>query len=84
MIYFLQTHVVEKEFYEKLDFYIFLVLSVFGLIFSVLSWKQAQGAKRAAENAGKIVKIQDILLDIPEIVNLCQQLDYNAKYYCNY
>ena len=80
MIYFLQTHVVEKEFYEKLDFYIFLVLSVFGLIFSVLSWKQAQGAKRAAENAGKIVKIQDILLDIPEIVNLCQQLDYNAKY----
>jgi hypothetical protein len=87
MIYFLQTQIVEKEFYQKLDFYIFLLIGGFGLYFSILSWKQAKGARaaaiqaeQAAERAGKIVKMQDILLDIIEIVNLCQLVDINDDY----
>lgn len=63
-----------------------VAVSVVGLGYSIASWQQAKGAKKAAEaaqeaaqEAGKIVKIQDILLDIPEIVNLCQ-LDFTDDY----
>lgn len=75
-------HILQAKtyFYQTPDFWIFFVIGGAGLLFSILSWLQAKAAKKAAQNAGRIVKIQDILLDIPEITNLCQQVDIKVDY----
>lgn len=77
MFYVLQ---VDTHFHPKTDFWVFLIIGGLGLLFSIGSFVQARAAKTAAQNAGRIVKIQDILLDIPEITNLCQQVDIKVDY----
>lgn len=65
-------------FYQDVEFWISFALGSVGLFFSIVSWWQAKGAKKAAEQAeaaaeraAKIVKTQDVLLDITEIITLC-------------
>lgn len=70
---------LDAEYYQKPDFWIFIVIGALGLIFSFASWVQATGAKNAAKEAGKTVKFQDIISDIDEINNLCT-LEINVKF----
>ncbi len=79
--------IMELPFYSKPDFYIFLILGGFSLYYSIVSWKEAKGAKAAAEQAEKAaekatrkVKYQEIQMDIFEIGTVIQLIDINDKY----
>jgi hypothetical protein len=65
--------------FQKFDFYFFLFLTLIGIGFSIASFVEAKRAKIAAQEAGKIVKIQDILLEISEITNMAF-IDINDNY----
>ena len=48
------------------------LLSLGGLIFSILAWREAGSAKTAANKAAQGVKRQSIAMDIAEICQKCQ------------
>ncbi len=58
--------------FETFDFYLFLLLGILGLRFSILSFSEAKKAVKAAEKAGEKVKIQSTVLDISEILRQSQ------------
>src|ERR1035437_9140515 len=81
-------------YYQTFSFWIGIVLSLIGigitisgLVYSIKAFKQAKDAKKeaiAAKNAaafaGKIVKMQSISIDLLEISQLIEKLDYSVDY----
>lgn len=61
-----------KPFWMSPAFWIEIAIGVAGLVFSVLAFIEARGAKRAATAAGRTVKIQTAAVDLTEIA---QKLD---------
>lgn len=62
----------QYPFWQKLEFWISVIIGIGGLVFSILAFIEAKSARRAAIEAGKIVKIQTITIDLTEI---SQKLD---------
>jgi len=56
-----------------------VVLSLGGLIFSVMAWREAKKAKTAANKAAKGVKRQSIAMDIAEVCQKCQ-INFDVGY----
>jgi len=54
------------EFWMTHDFWIFLVLSLASLFFSILAYYAAKAAKVAARAAAETVKIQTITIELNE------------------
>jgi hypothetical protein len=59
-------------FWRDFGFWIAQAIGIAGLYFSVLAWKEAKQAKKAAMAAGRTVKVQTIAIELTEIV---QKLD---------
>lgn len=71
---------LQVGFWQKADFWIFLVIGIAGLVFSILAFLEARQAKRAATEAGQIVKIQSVLIDLTELGQKINRLDPNIKF----
>lgn len=71
---------LQEGFWHKVDFWIFLILGIFGFIFSLLAYLEARQAKRAATEAGQVVKIQSVLIDLTELGQKINRLDPNIRF----
>lgn len=54
------------------DIYLSLFLSVIGIVYSILSFREAKAAKKAAEKAGIIVKTQETFIELERISRICE------------
>ncbi len=72
--------VLQESFWKKLDFWIFFCLGLAGLLFSFLAFLEARQAKRAARDAGQVVKIQSVLIDLTELGQKINRLDPNIRF----
>lgn len=59
-------------FWEDVGYWLAFTVGLGGLIFSIMAWREAKNAKRAAVAAGRTVKLQTIAIELTEIV---QKLD---------
>lgn len=62
----------ETPFYTHADFWIFLVLAVVSIIVSTISIMVSRRANSIADEAERIVRRQNVLLEIAEAINMCQ------------
>ena len=74
------VHCIEVPFWQKPEFWIFLVISVMGVVFSLLAFIEAKKAKRAATEAGRTVKIQTITIDLTEVSQKLDKLRIEIPY----
>jgi len=58
---------IPPPFYRNVDFWIFLVVGLAALTFSILAWMEAKKAKKAATAAGRTVKLQTVTIELSEI-----------------
>lgn len=65
----------QSHFWFNGDFWIFILLGVASVLFSVLSFREAKAAKKAATEAGQVVKIQTITIELSELVQKLDVLD---------
>lgn len=72
--------ILNRPFYESIEFWIFLALAIAGLIFSILAFLEARQAKKAAAEAGTTVKIQTVTIELTEIVQRLDRLDENVTF----
>jgi hypothetical protein len=66
------TTAFEPKFWENVDFWIGTVIGLMGVFFSVKAFMEARQAKRAANEAGRTVKLQTITIELTEV---SQKLD---------
>jgi len=64
--------VASQPFWARGDFLASFVIGLLGLLFSILAFVEAKGAKKAATAAGHTVKLQTITIELAEV---CQRLD---------
>lgn len=62
-------------FHKTWDFWVDTLLAVLGLIFSVMAFVEAKAARKAASEAGSIVKAQTITIELTEIAQKLDKLD---------
>ncbi|TRO15812.1 hypothetical protein EQ826_21970 [Ectopseudomonas mendocina] len=72
--------ILNLPFYMKWDFWIGLCVGLASIYFSVKAYLEAAAAKRAASEAGKTVKIQTITIELSEIAQRLDKLDYHVSY----
>lgn len=69
-----------SPFYLSLSFWIGTLLGVAGLYFSIAAYREAKAAKIAASEAGKTVKIQTITIELSEIAQRLDKLDFELSF----
>jgi hypothetical protein len=62
------------------EFVISLVVGVGGLFFSILAFREARQAKKAAREAGVTVKLQTITIELTEIAQRLNKLEPDIKF----
>lgn len=67
-------------FYLDVGFWIGIAIGLTGIYFSVKAFQEAREAKQAAFEAGKTVKIQTITIELTEIAQRLDKLDYSLKF----
>ena len=67
-------------YYQNPEFWIGCVLSLIGIIFSMMAFYQAKKARQAAIEAGKTVKIQTVTIELTEIAQRLDKLDFNLTF----
>ncbi len=67
-------------FYEEWSFWIGNLVGVLSLVFSILAFVEARRAKLAASDAGRIVKIQTITIELTEIAQRLDKLDFGLEF----
>jgi hypothetical protein len=72
--------VLELPFWERFDFWIFLLLSIASIVLTVLSFLQAKKAKEAALSATKTVKLQTITIELTEIIQKLDRLSATIEF----
>ena len=68
-----------NPFYIQAKFWISTILSVAGVIFSIMSYREARAAKKAEFEAGKTVKLQTITIELTEIAQRLDKLDFELS-----
>jgi hypothetical protein len=71
---------VDIPFWYRGDFLIAIIIGIAGLIYSILAFREARQAKRAATEAGKTVKIQTIIIDLSEISQKLEKLQMDIHF----
>lgn len=71
---------LQQGFWLKIDFWIFLGIGITGLILSWLAFQEASKAKKAATEAGQVVKIQSVVIDLTELGQKINRLDPQIKF----
>ena len=72
--------IVSQPEYSKWYFYLFILLGITSIIFSILAFLEARKAKQAASEAGTTVKIQTITIELSEIVQRLDTLDMEIEF----
>lgn len=72
---------VNTPFYTDGGFWIGTILGLLGLGFSVLAFIEARAAKNAAHESGRTVKIQTITIELSEIAQRLDKLDFNLSFF---
>jgi hypothetical protein len=67
-------------YYQNPEFWIGCGLSLIGIIFSMMAFYQAKKARQAAIEAGKTVKIQTVTIELTEIAQRLDKLDFNLTF----
>jgi hypothetical protein len=71
---------LNQPFWQKLDFWISFVLGALGLLASWMAFREAKNAKKAANEAGKTVKIQTITIELSEIIFKLDKLEPKIEF----
>lgn len=71
---------LQEPFYQSMSFWISTVLALIGMGLSYLAFIEAKAAKKAASDAGKTVKIQTITIELTEISQRLDKLDFNLTF----
>ena len=69
-----------SPFYSTFDFWISTALGIGGVVFSIQAFREAKAAKLAASEAGKTVKIQTITIELSEIAQRLDKLEYDLTF----
>lgn len=67
-------------FYWSLDFWIATIIGIASVFFSLKAFNEAKAAKTAAYEAGKTVKIQTITIELTEIAQRLDKLDFDLSF----
>lgn len=68
------------SFYQEPSFWINLFVGLISVFFSLIAYLEAKKAKIAAREAGKVVKIQTITIELTEIIQRLDKLDIDINY----
>lgn len=71
---------INLPFYTLTEFWIASFIGVISIIFSVKAFKEAREAKKAAYEAGKTIKIQTITIELTEIAQRLDKLDFELSF----
>lgn len=74
------AEMLERPFYQSPDFWINFLLGLIGVGFSIMAYREAKAAKNAAAEAGRTVKIQTITIELSEIAQRLDKLDFNLSF----
>ena len=74
------SNLLASHFGRILNFWIFLVIGIVGLFYSVLAFNEARKAKTAAKEAGRTVKIQTITIELTEISQRLDKLGMDIQF----
>ena len=74
------TEQVLTPFYFEPSFIIGTIIGLTSVIVAFMAFYEARGAKQAASEAGKTVKIQTITIDLTEIAQRLDTLDFNLGF----
>lgn len=69
-----------EPFYYSASFWIGTVIGIASIYFSAKAFAEAREAKKAAFEAGKTVKIQTITIELTEIAQRLDKLDFNLSF----
>lgn len=72
--------IIKDPVWKRFDFWMFTFINMLGLLLSWLAFKEAREAKKAAQEAGKVVKIQSVLIDLTELGQKVNNLDSNIRF----
>lgn len=67
-------------FYREPEFWIATLIGIGSIVFSILAFIEAKRAKVAAGKAGTTVKIQTITIELTEIAQRLDKLDYELEF----
>jgi len=67
-------------FYTQIEFWIATVIGIASVFFSLKAFFEARQAKKAAFEAGKTVKIQTITIELTEIAQRLDKLEFNLSF----
>lgn len=68
------------SFYQDWGFWIGVFLSLIGILFSVKAFIEAKKARQAALEAGRTVKIQTVTIELTEIAQRLDKLNYDLNF----
>ena len=71
---------LNEPFYTLPEFWIGSVIGVISIIFSLMAFLEAREAKKAASEAGRTVKIQTITIELTEIAQRLDKLDFELNF----
>lgn len=69
-----------EPFYKQIEFWIANIIGIASVFFSVKAFVEAREAKKAAFEAGKTVKIQTITIELTEIAQRLDKLDFDLSF----
>jgi hypothetical protein len=72
--------VLSQSVWDKWDFRLSLLLAILSVLFSVLAYFEARRAKHAAQQAATTVKLQTVTIELSEIMQKLDSLDFNISF----
>jgi len=69
-----------EPFYTLPEFWVGSIIGVISIFFSVKAFLEAREAKKAASEAGRTVKIQTITIELTEIAQRLDKLDFELNF----
>lgn len=72
--------ILSEPFYKSWSFWISNIIGIASIYFSVKAFIEARHAKNAASEAGRTVKIQTITIELTEIAQRLDKLDFDLSF----
>lgn len=74
------NEILNQSFYSLPEFWIGSAIGVISILFSLMAFLEAREAKKAASEAGRTVKIQTITIELTEIAQRLDKLDFELSF----
>ena len=72
--------ILNSPFYKSIEFWISISVGIISMIAAIFAFLEAKGAKKAATDAGRTVKIQTITIELTEILQRLDKLEPAISY----